>query len=219
MVYSSYRWYMELCDPAVTTFGNQACCPDAGKTAIVPIRDPRTHRWPGGKTFTGLSRTEIFSNASATSPGTVIITKIYEEVARKQIDILCIFQDPKEILRQFYRRIKVLKESHQGAIHQVDRTLKELFATNEKMGDYAIIGFVLGLKRNIQESMNAPHEYQTLRKARSPTMIEQEESRVNENLILGSSRTWKIMKPPTGEPLVEYDGVSITDYPDTYHPD
>lgn len=94
----------------------------------------------------------------------------YDEVLKKRIDILCIKQNEQECAREFYQRLRDLRNEHRTVLSQARENYKELFETIVTTEENAIIGYVLGLKLDIREYLRAPCEYKNLKEAAQHAM-------------------------------------------------
>lgn len=86
----------------------------------------------------------------------------YEEVLGKRIDILSRKQREEEDARTFYYRIKNLRDEHKVMLNRARENYKELFETETNTEEFAIIGYILGTKLNIQKYLRLPCEYRNL---------------------------------------------------------
>lgn len=89
----------------------------------------------------------------------------YDDVLKKRIEILCAKQDDIENTRQFYQRIRNLRNEHRELLRQAREKYEELFETILGTEETAIIGYILGIKIHIRKYLHAPCEYRTLKDA------------------------------------------------------
>lgn len=95
----------------------------------------------------------------------------YEEILEKRIDIICSKQRATENTRAFYIRVKNLRDEHRLLIAQTREKYKELFETKTSTEEFAIIGYILGIKPEVQQYLHPPCEYRDLTAAANHAMI------------------------------------------------